>query len=143
MKLSLDYSVVKNNVLNNVLPYIEHIETKEIMMNIITMDMARDMNGFHKWTNTILLGSGLVLVGTAPIISLLGITGATAIGLSIVNLFNIRKENKTFHEFKFTMIAFLQIGRQISTTEFEETMDNITSEDMIEFLENSAYMNLK
>ena len=143
MKLSLDYSVVKNNVLNNVLPYIEHIETKEIMMNIITMDMARDMNSFHKWTNTILLGSGLVLVGAAPIISLLGITGATAVGLSIVNLFNIRKENKTFLEFKIAMIAFLQIGRQISTTEFEETMDDITSEDMIEFLENSVYKNLK
>ena len=143
MKLRLDYSVVKNNVLNNVLPYIEHIETKEIMMNIVTMDMARDMNGFHKWVNTLLLGSGLVLVGTAPIISFLGITGATAIGLSIVNLFNIRKENKAFHEFKIAMIAFLQIGRQVSTTEFEETMDNITSEDMIEFLENSVYMNLK
>ena len=143
MKLNLDYSVVKNNVLNNVLPYIEHIETKEIMMNIVAMDMARDMNKFHTWVNTLLLGSGLMLVGTAPIISFLGITGATAIGLSVINLFDIRKENKRFCEFKFTMIAFLRTGRQISATEFEETMNNITSEDMIEFLENSVYKNLK
>ncbi len=143
MKLKLDYRTVRNNVLTNVLPYLEHIETKEIMMNMVTMDMAKDMNNMHTWINTILLGSGLCLIGSAPIISFMGITGATAIALSAVNFYTIYKENRGFVELKVMLMAFLHSVRHVDKTEFEETMKNITTEDMIEFLEKSVYFNLK
>ncbi len=141
--LNLDCKIVKENVLNNVLPYIERIETEEILMNIVTIDMAKDMNVPHKWINSILVGSGLVLIGTMPIMSLLGITGAVAIGLGIVNYFTCKREDKVFDILRTAIISYLFMQRDMNEDEIIEGIKDIHADDFIEFLENSAYFNIK
>ncbi len=138
MKFNLEYDHVKENVLTNVLPHLEHIETREILMNVLMLDLARDTNKPHTFTNTVLLGSGLYLWGlplTGPFWTILT---ASALGVSVINLRNCRKENKGFFVLKSYLLQYLD-NKGLKENEIQEALDSITGEDFIEFLENSSY----
>lgn len=141
--LNLERSVVENNVLNNVLPYIEHIETKELLMHIVTIDMAVDMNAPHAWINTILAGTGLVLIGTVPILSFWGILGATSLVLGTLNFIGYCKDGKVFDVLRHKLISYLMMHRDMDQEQIIDEIKNIQADEYLEFLENSIYMNLK
>ena len=139
MKLNLDYSVVKNNVLNNVLPYIDHIETKEVIMNALAIDIARDYNNIHIWNNSVLLGVGLIIVGSSLTGMLWTILGASAIGLGIINEIHCFKENKGFKALHAALLLHLSEVRELSFDELSEELNSITLEEMKDFLDKSVY----
>ena len=137
--LNLDYKTVKENVLTNVLPYLEHIEAKEIMMNIITLDIAKRNNGTHMFTNSALLSSGVYMLSLSLTGPFWTILTASALGVSTINLLNCRKENKGFNILKERLLYCLTEEKHMNEKAIQDLLDSIPPEEFVEFLENSSY----
>lgn len=139
MKYNLDYKHVKENVLMNVLPYLEHIEAKEVMMNIITLDIARRNNSPHMLINSALFGTGLGLLSLSLTGPFWTVLTASALGVSVINLVNCRKENKGFNILKGRLLYCLTEEKKLDEAAIQNLLDSIPPEEYVEFLENSSY----
>ena len=92
-KFNIEYKTLKNNIENNVIPYLDKIDTQEIMYHIVTTNLVEFKNDNDKLLNGILVGIGSIIIGLSSNVLTLpiwGLLGPTAVGIGIVNYFCAR-----------------------------------------------------
>lgn len=134
--LKLDYKTVKDNVFANVIPYIQHLDEKELAMHLMVLDLTLSTTNMHAWTNATLTIAGVSIL--TNVIHLHPIIGYTAIGLGLLNIGICLRERHVLKRLMKTLsIWFKVLGYK--RTDIEKLMSQITEEELINFIKNSAY----
>ena len=134
--LKLDYKTVKNNVFANVIPYIQHLDEKELVMHLMILDITLDSSKMHTWLNICLSVSGVSIL--TNVIHLHPVVGYTAIGLGLLNIGICLRERYVLKRLMKTLSTWLKV-LGYNRTDLEELMCQITEEELIDFMKNSAY----
>ena len=82
--LKLDYKTVKDNVFANVIPYIQHLDERELAMHLMVLDLTLSTTNMYAWTNATLTVAGVSIL--TNVIHLHPVIGYTAIGLGLLNI---------------------------------------------------------
>ena len=134
--LKLDYKTVKNNVLANVIPYIQHLDERELAMHLMVLDLTSCITNKHVWINATLVTYGVSILTNA--IHLHPAVGYTAIGLGLLNIGICLREKYVLKRLMKTLNTWLK-ALGYNRTELEKLMSQITEEELINFIKNSAY----
>ena len=134
--LKLDYKTVKDNVLANVIPYIQHLDERELAMHLMVLDLTSCIINKHVWINATLATYGVSILTNA--IHLHPAVGYTAIGLGLLNIGICLREKYVLKRLMKTLNIWLK-ALGYNRTELEKLMSQITEEELIEFIKNSAY----
>ena len=134
--LKLDYKTVKNNVFANVIPYIQHLDEKELVMHLMILDITLDSSKMHTWLNICLSVSGVSIL--TNVIHLHPTVGFIAIGLGLLNIGICLREKYVLKRLIKTLsVWFKVLGHK--RTDIENLMSQITEEELVNFIKNSAY----
>lgn len=134
--LKLDYKTVKNNVLANVIPYIQHLDEKELVMHLMILDITLDSSKMHTWSNICLSISGVSIL--TNVVHLHPAVGCIAIGLGLLNIGICLREKYVLKRLIKTLsVWFKVLGHK--RTDIENLMSQITEEELVNFIKNSAY----
>ena len=134
--LRLDYKTVKDNVFANVIPYIQHLDERELAMHLMVLDLTLSTTNMHAWTNATLTVAGVSIL--TNVIHLHPIIGYTAIGLGLLNIGICLRERYVLKRLMKTLsIWFKVLGYK--RTDIEKLMSQITEEELVNFIKNSAY----
>ena len=134
--LKLDYKTVKDNVLANVIPYIQHLDERELAMHLMVLDLTSCITNKHVWINATLSVYGVSIL--TNVIHLHPAVGYTAIGLGLLNIGICLREKYVLKRLMKTLNTWLKV-LGYNRTELEKLMSQITEEELIEFIKNSAY----
>ena len=134
--LKLDYKTVKNNVFANVIPYIQHLDEKELVMHLMILDITLDSSKMHTWLNICLSVSGVSIL--TNVIHLHPTVGFIAIGLGLLNIGICLRERYVLKKLMKTLSTWLKV-LGYDRTELGKLMSQITEEELIDFIKNSAY----
>ena len=134
--LKLDYKTVKDNVLANVIPYIQHLDERELAMHLMVLDLTSCITNKHVWINATLSVYGVSIL--TNVIHLHPAVGYTAIGLGLLNIGICLREKYVLKRLMKTLNTWLKV-LGYSRTELEKLMSQITEEELIDFIKNSAY----
>ena len=134
--LKLDYKTVKDNVLANVIPYIQHLDERELAMHLMVLDLTSCITNKHVWINATLSVYGVSIL--TNVIHLHPAVGYTAIGLGLLNIGICLREKYVLKRLMKTLNTWLKV-LGYSRTELEKLMSQITEEELINFIKNSAY----
>ena len=134
--LRLDYKTVKDNVLANVIPYIQHLDERELAMHLMVLDLTSCITNKHVWINATLSVYGVSIL--TNVIHLHPAVGYTAIGLGLLNIGICLREKYVLKRLMKTLNTWLKV-LGYNRTELEKLMSQITDEELIDFIKNSAY----
>ena len=134
--LKLDYKTVKDNVFANVIPYIQHLDERELAMHLMVLDLTSCITNKHVWINATLSVYGVSIL--TNVIHLHPAVGYTAIGLGLLNIGICLREKYVLKRLMKTLNTWLKV-LGYNRTELEKLMSHITEEELIEFIKNSAY----
>ena len=134
--LKLDYKTVKDNVLANVIPYIQHLDERELAMHLMVLDLTSCITNKHVWINATLSVYGVSIL--TNVIHLHPVVGYTAIGLGLLNIGICLREKYVLKRLMKTLNTWLK-ALGYNRTELEKLMSQITEEELINFIKNSAY----
>jgi hypothetical protein len=134
--LKLDYKTVKDNVFANVIPYIEHLDEKEIAMHLMVLDLTLSTTNMYAWASSTLTVAGVSIL--TNVIHLNPAVGYTAIGLGLLNIGICLRERHVLKRLMKTLSTWLKV-LGYNRTEIEKLVSEITDEELIEFMKNSAY----
>ena len=134
--LRLDYKTVKDNVLANVIPYIEHLDEKEIAMHLMVLDLTLSTTNMYAWSNATLTVAGVSIL--TNVIHLNPAVGYTAIGLGLLNIGICLRERCVLKKLMKTLSTWLKV-LGYKRTDIEKLASQVTDEELIEFIKNSAY----
>ena len=134
--LRLDYKTVKDNVLANVIPYIQHLDERELAMHLMVLDLTSCITNKHVWINATLSVYGVSIL--TNVIHLHPAVGYTAIGLGLLNIGICLREKYVLKRLMKTLNTWLKV-LGYKRTELEKLMNQITEEELIDFIKNSAY----
>ena len=134
--LKLDYKTVKDNVLANVIPYIQHLDERELAMHLMVLDLTSCITNKHVWINATLSVYGVSIL--TNVIHLHPAVGYTAIGLGLLNIGICLREKYVLKRLMKTLNIWLK-ALGYNRTELEKLMSQITEEELINFIKNSAY----
>ena len=134
--LRLDYKTVKDNVFANVIPYIQHLDEKELAMHLMVLDIASSTTNMYAWANATLTVHGVSIL--TNVIHLHPTVGYTAVGLGLLNIGICLRERHVLKKLMKTLSAWLKV-LGYNRTELEKLMSQITDEELIDFIKNSAY----
>ena len=134
--LKLDYKTVKDNVLANVIPYIQHLDERELAMHLMVLDLTSCITNKHVWINATLATYGVSIL--TNVIHLHPAVGYTAIGLGLLNIGICLREKYVLKRLMKTLNTWLKV-LGYNRTELEKLMSQITEEELIDFIKNSAY----
>ena len=134
--LKLDYKTVKDNVFANVIPYIQHLDERELAMHLMVLDLTSCITNKHVWINATLSVYGVSIL--TNVIHLHPAVGYTAIGLGLLNIGICLREKYVLKRLMKTLNTWLKV-LGYNRTELEKLMSQITEEELIEFIKNSAY----
>jgi hypothetical protein len=134
--LRLDYKTVKDNVFANVIPYIEHLDEKEIAMHLMVLDLTLSTTNMYAWASSTLTVAGVSIL--TNVIHLNPAVGYTAIGLGLLNIGICLRERHVLKRLMKTLSTWLKV-LGYNRTEIEKLVSEITDEELIEFMKNSAY----
>ena len=134
--LKLDYKTVKDNVLANVIPYIQHLEEKELALHLMVLNMTLSTTNMHVWANATLTTHGVSILTNG--IHLHPVVGYTAIGLGLLNIGICLRERYVLKKLIKTLSTWLKV-LGYDRTELGKLMSQITEEELIDFIKNSAY----
>lgn len=134
--LKLDYKTVKDNVLANVIPYIQHLDERELAMHLMVLDLTSCITNKHVWINATLSVYGVSIL--TNVIHLHPAVGYTAIGLGLLNIGICLREKYVLKRLMKTLNTWLKV-LGYNRTELEKLMSQITEEELINFIKNSAY----
>ena len=134
--LRLDYKTVKDNVFANVIPYIQHLDERELAMHLMVLDLTSCITNKHVWINATLSVYGVSIL--TNVIHLHPAVGYTAIGLGLLNIGICLREKYVLKRLMKTLNTWLKV-LGYNRTELEKLMSQITEEELIEFIKNSAY----
>ena len=134
--LRLNYKTVKDNVLANVIPYIEHLDEKEIAMHLMVLDLTLSTTNMYAWSNATLTVAGVSIL--TNVIHLHPAVGYTAIGLGLLNIGICLRERYVLKKLMKTLSTWLKV-LGYKRTDIEKLASQVTDEELIEFIKNSAY----
>ena len=134
--LKLDYKTVKDNVFANVIPYIQHLDERELAMHLMVLDLTLSTTNMHAWTNATLTVAGVSIL--TNVIYLHPIIGYTAIGLGLLNIGICLREKYVLKRLIKTLNTWFKV-LGYKRTDIEKLMSQITEEELINFIKNSAY----
>ena len=134
--LKLDYKTVKDNVFANVIPYIQHLEEKELALHLMVLNMTLSTTNMHVWANATLTTHGVSILTNG--IHLHPVVGYTAIGLGLLNIGICLRERYVLKKLMKTLSTWLEV-LGYDRTELGKLMSQITEEELIDFIKNSAY----
>ena len=134
--LKLDYKTVKDNVFANVIPYIQHLDEKELAMHLMVLDITLSTTNMHVWINATLATHGVSILTNG--IHLHPAVGYTAIGLGLLNIGICLRERYVLKKLIKTLSTWLKV-LGYDRTELGKLMSQITEEELIDFIKNSAY----
>ena len=134
--LKLDYKTVKDNVFANVIPYIQHLDERELAMHLMVLDLTLSTTNMHAWTNATLTVAGVSIL--TNVIHLHPIIGYTAIGLGLLNIGICLRERHVLKRLMKTLTTWLKV-LGYKRTDIEKLISQITDEELIDFIKNSAY----
>ena len=134
--LKLDYKTVKDNVFANVIPYIQHLEEKELALHLMVLNMTLSTTNMHVWANATLTTHGVSILTNG--IHLHPVVGYTAIGLGLLNIGICLRERYVLKKLMKTLSTWLEV-LGYDRTELGKLMSRITEEELIDFIKNSAY----
>ena len=134
--LRLDYKTVKDNVFANVIPYIQHLGEKELAMHLMVLNMTLSTTNMHTWANATLATHGVSILTNG--IHLHPVVGYTAIGLGLLNIGICLRERYVLKKLMKTLNTWLKV-LGYDRTELGKLMSQITEEELIDFIKNSAY----
>lgn len=134
--LKLDYKTVKDNVFANVIPYIQHLDEKELAMHLMVLDLTLSTTNMYTWTNATLTVAGVSIL--TNVIHLHPIIGYTAIGLGLLNIGICLREKHVLKRLMKTLNTWFKV-LGYKRTDIEKLMSQITEEELISFIKNSAY----
>lgn len=134
--LKLDYKTVKDNVLANVIPYIQHLDEKKLAMHLMVLDLTLSTTNMYAWANSTLTIAGVSIL--TNVIHLQPVVGYTAIGLGLLNIGICLRERHVLKRLMKTLSTWLKV-LGYNRTDLEELMSQITEEELIDFMKNSAY----
>ena len=134
--LKLDYKTVKDNVLANVIPYIQHLDERELAMHLMVLDLTLSTTNMHAWTNATLTVAGVSIL--TNVIHLHPIIGYTAIGLGLLNIGICLRERHVLKRLMKTLSTWFKV-LGYNRTDIEKLVSQITDEELIDFIKNSAY----
>ena len=134
--LKLDYKTVKDNVFANVIPYIQHLNERELAMHLMVLDLTLSTTNMHAWTNATLTVAGVSIL--TNVIHLHPIIGYTAIGLGLLNIGICLRERYVLKRLMKTLSTWFKV-LGYNRTDIEKLVSQITDEELINFIKNSAY----
>ena len=134
--LKLDYKTVKDNVFANVIPYIQHLDERELAMHLMVLDLTLSTTNMHAWTNATLTVAGVSIL--TNVIHLHPIIGYTAIGLGLLNIGICLRERYVLKRLMKTLSTWFKV-LGYNRTDIEKLVSQITDEELINFIKNSAY----
>ena len=134
--LKLDYKTVKDNVFANVIPYIQHLDERELAMHLMVLDLTLSTTNMHAWTNATLTVAGISIL--TNVIHLHPIISYTAIGLGLLNIGICLRERHVLKRLMKTLSTWFKV-LGYNRTDIEKLMSQITDEELINFIKNSAY----
>ena len=134
--LKLDYKTVKDNVFANVIPYIQHLDERELAMHLMVLDLTLSTTNMHAWTNATLTVAGVSIL--TNVIHLHPIIGYTAIGLGLLNIGICLRERHVLKRLMKTLSTWFKV-LGYNRTDIEKLVSQITDEELIDFIKNSAY----
>ena len=134
--LKLDYKTVKDNVLANVIPYIQHLDEKELAMHLMVLDLTLSTTNMYAWANATLIVEGVSIL--TNVIHLHPVVGYTAIGLGLLNIGICLRERYVLKRLMKTLSTWLKV-LGYNRTDIEKLVSQITDEELINFIKNSAY----
>ena len=134
--LKLDYKTVKNNVFANVIPYIQHLDERELAIHLMVLDLTLSTTNMHAWTNATLTVAGVSIL--TNVIHLHPVVGYTAIGLGLLNIGICLRERHVLKRLMKTLSTWFKV-LGYNRTDIEKLMSQITEEELINFIKNSAY----
>ena len=134
--LKLDYKTVKDNVLANVIPYIQHLDEKELAMHLMVLDLTLSTTNMYAWANATLIVEGVSIL--TNVIHLHPVVGYTAIGLGLLNIGICLRERYVLKRLMKTLSTWLKV-LGYNRTDIEKLVSQITDEELIDFIKNSAY----
>ena len=134
--LKLDYKTVKDNVFTNVIPYIQHLDERELVMHLMVLDLTLSTTNMHAWTNATLTVAGISIL--TNVIHLHPVVGYTAIGLGLLNIGICLRERHVLKRLMKTLSTWFKV-LGYNRTDIEKLMSQITDEELINFIKNSAY----
>ena len=134
--LKLDYKTVKDNVFANVIPYIQHLDERELAMHLMVLDLTLSTTNMHAWTNATLTVAGVSIL--TNVIHLHPVVGYTAIGLGLLNIGICLRERHVLKRLMKTLSTWFKV-LGYNRTDIEKLMSQITDEELINFIKNSAY----
>ena len=134
--LKLDYKTVKDNVFANVIPYIQHLDKRELAMHLMVLDLTLSTTNMHAWTNATLTVAGVSIL--TNVIHLHPVVGYTAIGLGLLNIGICLRERHVLKRLMKTLSTWFKI-LGYNRTDIEKLVSQITDEELINFIKNSAY----
>ena len=134
--LKLDYKTVKDNVFANVIPYIQHLDERELAMHLMVLDLTLSTTNMHAWTNATLTVAGISIL--TNVIHLHPIISYTAIGLGLLNIGICLRERHVLKRLMKTLSTWFKV-LGYNRTDIEKLVSQITDEELIDFIKNSAY----
>ena len=134
--LKLDYKTVKDNVFANVIPYIQHLNERELAMHLMVLDLTLSTTNMYAWTNATLTVAGVSIL--TNVIHLHPVVGYTAIGLGLLNIGICLRERYVLKRLMKTLSTWFKV-LGYNRTDIEKLMSQITDEELINFIKNSAY----
>ena len=134
--LKLDYKTVKDNVLANVIPYIQHLDEKELAMHLMVLDLTLSTTNMYAWANATLIVEGVSIL--TNVIHLHPVVGYTAIGLGLLNIGICLRERYVLKRLMKTLSTWFKV-LGYNRTDIEKLVSQITDEELINFIKNSAY----
>lgn len=134
--LRLDYKTVKDNVLANVIPYIQHLDERELAMHLMVLDLTLSTTNMYAWANATLIVEGVSIL--TNVIHLHPVVGYTAIGLGLLNIGICLRERYVLKRLMKTLSTWLKV-LGYNRTDIEKLVSQITDEELINFIKNSAY----
>jgi hypothetical protein len=142
-RFNIEYKTLKNNIENNVIPYLDKIDTQEIMYHIVTTNLIQFKNDNDNLFNVILVAFGSIIIGlsnsvlTLPIWELLG---PTAVGIGIVNYFCARSTSDKLNTISNFLSMYLMNERGLEESSFLLELENIDINEYDEWLNHSSYI---
>ena len=142
-KFNIEYKTLKNNIENNVIPYLDKIDTQEIMYHIVTTNLVEFKNNNDKLLNGILVGIGSIIIGLSSSVltfPIWGLLGPTAVGIGIVNYFCARSTSDKLDTISNFLSMYLMNERGLSESSFLSELKNIDIDEYDEWLNHSIYI---
>jgi hypothetical protein len=142
-RFNIEYKTLKNNIENNVIPYLDKIDTQEIMYHIVTTNLIQFKNDNDNLFNVILVAFGSIIIGLSNSILTLpiwGLLGPTAVGIGIVNCFCARSISAKLDTISSFLSMYLMNERGLSESSFLSELKNIDIDEYDEWLNHSIYI---